>query len=479
MIADGKRGDVPVTAAAYAQALVGETPGPFGAVPGLGADAFTANPLLGRDALEPLIEAARGGRRRLLRARPHLQPRRGRAAGRRRAAAARAARAAWSTSSASDAVGRLRALARGRGHRRHRAGPARPAARADAARDLPAARRGRPGRARGGPRAGLRAASGRRARHRVALDRERPPASAAATRPRAAADAAEELRAAAWSVRLGTALDSAGARTLCSASSRLGSQMHETGHRSPARLLAPLALVAVALAVVLVVLELRRQRRRRRRRQRSARPVGHLDAHIHDRRPRRRRAAATYTVKTGDTLGADRGEDRRVRRAPPGAESRARPAGAAVGAEDQAARVTRRARIARDRGRRRRRRCPCRGRRGPGRRRRSRRRRRSWSTRSDGHVMFAGRPRRAPGDRQHHQADDRAARARAGASRRTCSRRPTTTRRRRSRGSTCAAGERMTVSRPARGAAARERQRRGGDAGRGVVRLARPRSSTR
>ena len=59
VIADGKRGDVPVTAAAYAQALVGETPGPYGAVPGLGADAFTANPLLGRDALEPLIGAAR------------------------------------------------------------------------------------------------------------------------------------------------------------------------------------------------------------------------------------------------------------------------------------------------------------------------------------------------------------------------------------------------------------------------------------
>jgi orotidine-5'-phosphate decarboxylase len=59
VIADGKRGDVPITARAYAQALVGETPGPFGPVPGLRADAFTANPLLGRDALEPLVEAAR------------------------------------------------------------------------------------------------------------------------------------------------------------------------------------------------------------------------------------------------------------------------------------------------------------------------------------------------------------------------------------------------------------------------------------
>lgn len=58
VIADGKRGDVPITAAAYAQALVGETPTPWGAVPGLGVDGFTANPLLGRDALEPLIAAA-------------------------------------------------------------------------------------------------------------------------------------------------------------------------------------------------------------------------------------------------------------------------------------------------------------------------------------------------------------------------------------------------------------------------------------
>jgi orotidine-5'-phosphate decarboxylase len=58
VVADGKRGDVPVSAAAYAQALVGETPTPWGPVAGLGADAFTANPLLGRDALEPLLAAA-------------------------------------------------------------------------------------------------------------------------------------------------------------------------------------------------------------------------------------------------------------------------------------------------------------------------------------------------------------------------------------------------------------------------------------
>jgi len=58
VIADGKRGDVPATAAVYAQALVGETPTPWGPVPGLGADAFTVNPMLGGDALEPLIAAA-------------------------------------------------------------------------------------------------------------------------------------------------------------------------------------------------------------------------------------------------------------------------------------------------------------------------------------------------------------------------------------------------------------------------------------
>lgn len=58
VIADAKRGDVPVTASAYAQALVGSTPTPFGEVTGFGADSFTANPLLGRDSLEPLVEGA-------------------------------------------------------------------------------------------------------------------------------------------------------------------------------------------------------------------------------------------------------------------------------------------------------------------------------------------------------------------------------------------------------------------------------------
>jgi orotidine-5'-phosphate decarboxylase len=59
VLADGKRGDIDVSAAAYAQALLGETPTHFGVVPGLGADALTVNPLLGADSLAPFVCVAR------------------------------------------------------------------------------------------------------------------------------------------------------------------------------------------------------------------------------------------------------------------------------------------------------------------------------------------------------------------------------------------------------------------------------------
>ena len=59
VIADAKRGDIGVTAASYAQAFLGETPTPYGPVQGLGADAMTVNPLLGRDSLEPFVTTAR------------------------------------------------------------------------------------------------------------------------------------------------------------------------------------------------------------------------------------------------------------------------------------------------------------------------------------------------------------------------------------------------------------------------------------
>jgi orotidine-5'-phosphate decarboxylase len=59
VIADAKRGDIDISARAYGQAFFGATPTPFGEVDGLGADALTVSPLLGRDSLAPLIEAAR------------------------------------------------------------------------------------------------------------------------------------------------------------------------------------------------------------------------------------------------------------------------------------------------------------------------------------------------------------------------------------------------------------------------------------
>jgi orotidine-5'-phosphate decarboxylase len=59
VIADGKRGDIPVSAAAYAQALMGGIETPFGRVQGLEAALVTVNPFMGRDAVQPFVDAAR------------------------------------------------------------------------------------------------------------------------------------------------------------------------------------------------------------------------------------------------------------------------------------------------------------------------------------------------------------------------------------------------------------------------------------
>lgn len=59
VVADAKRGDIDVTAAAYAQAFFGGSETPYGPVEGLAADALTVNPLLGADSLEPLVTSAR------------------------------------------------------------------------------------------------------------------------------------------------------------------------------------------------------------------------------------------------------------------------------------------------------------------------------------------------------------------------------------------------------------------------------------
>ena len=59
VIADAKRGDIDVSARAYADALLGGINTPFGRIEGLAADLVTVNPLMGADALEPFVTVAR------------------------------------------------------------------------------------------------------------------------------------------------------------------------------------------------------------------------------------------------------------------------------------------------------------------------------------------------------------------------------------------------------------------------------------
>jgi orotidine-5'-phosphate decarboxylase len=59
VLADGKRGDIGISASSYAAGIVGTTQTPWGEVEGLGADALTVNPLLGAETLEPFVDAAR------------------------------------------------------------------------------------------------------------------------------------------------------------------------------------------------------------------------------------------------------------------------------------------------------------------------------------------------------------------------------------------------------------------------------------
>ena len=59
VIADGKRGDIDVTATAYAGALFAGSDSPFGRIVGLRADLATVNPLMGKDAIEPFVSGAR------------------------------------------------------------------------------------------------------------------------------------------------------------------------------------------------------------------------------------------------------------------------------------------------------------------------------------------------------------------------------------------------------------------------------------
>ena len=110
VIADAKRGDFPGSARAYEQAVFSGTETPYGPTPSLGADAVTQNPLLGRDALAPFVDGARRGRRRRVRARAHLEPRRRRPVRRRaRRAAARCGSGSRSSSTRPARRRRIRA----------------------------------------------------------------------------------------------------------------------------------------------------------------------------------------------------------------------------------------------------------------------------------------------------------------------------------------------------------------------------------
>jgi orotidine-5'-phosphate decarboxylase len=59
VLADAKRGDIDVTATAYAHGFFGGFPTPFGHVDGLRADALTVAPYMGADTITPFLSEAR------------------------------------------------------------------------------------------------------------------------------------------------------------------------------------------------------------------------------------------------------------------------------------------------------------------------------------------------------------------------------------------------------------------------------------
>ena len=201
MLADGKRGDIDVSAAAYGQALVGATPTPFGDVRRASAPTRSPRiPYMGADTLGVLAGAARAagaGIFVLVRtSNPgaadvedlQLAERRHRLGARRRAR--RRAGGGEGTASSSDVGAVVGATAPEHVARLRELMPRAP---------VPAARRRRPGRARRGPRAGLRARARRRTGDGLAQR------SCARTRTRRGAGGcgpreAERLRAAAWAL---------------------------------------------------------------------------------------------------------------------------------------------------------------------------------------------------------------------------------------------------------------------------------------
>jgi len=56
VIADAKRGDIGISAAAYSSAFIGRPEGLDGKIDGFNADALTVNPLFGSDGMQPFID---------------------------------------------------------------------------------------------------------------------------------------------------------------------------------------------------------------------------------------------------------------------------------------------------------------------------------------------------------------------------------------------------------------------------------------
>ncbi|MHB8793535.1 MAG: orotidine-5'-phosphate decarboxylase [Thermoleophilia bacterium] len=59
VIADAKRGDIGISAAAYSAAFIGRPQGFDGKIDGFNADALTVNPLFGSDGMQPFIDDCR------------------------------------------------------------------------------------------------------------------------------------------------------------------------------------------------------------------------------------------------------------------------------------------------------------------------------------------------------------------------------------------------------------------------------------
>ena len=191
VIADAKRGDIDVSADAPTRRRSSARRRRRSArCPGLGADALTVNPLLGRDSLAPLVDGRSGARRGPVRAGADLQsraPPTSRTASSPPAAPSATAWPRWSTSSAppesasvglSDVGAVVGATAPERLERAARAMPHAPfllpgvGAQGGRVQDLAAGLRARPGR-----RPGLGLARDRqRAPSRPAATRRRPPA---------------------------------------------------------------------------------------------------------------------------------------------------------------------------------------------------------------------------------------------------------------------------------------------------------------